>query len=297
MNACPICGNPIPNENNETCSIKCRNTLVSRRSAESRTMEIPAEGIRFHRRVCPECGKIGDRSRNLCGKCARHWGRWSQEHENFLIEHYPNKGSEWCANRLGISVSSVRNKTNKLGLTVTDKRLEAQYKSVSISMTENNPMHDPDVVAKNREYWEAHPVEHEAKIAKLFAGHARIQRDNPTKLELKLFGYLDEFGIDYEPYAIIKPKFIVDVKIGNLIIQADGDYWHGHPRFEPLTERQQAQRKRDKAQDKYLSKCGFSVVRIWECDMSMEAIKNILNEHDVLQSLYSEVYRESKVRS
>src|SRR3990172_1489799 len=131
-------------------------------------------------------------------------------------------------------------------------------------MTENNPIKNEEVVKKVRDYRKAHPEVHERIMIKLLEGHQRIQKDKPTKLEQKLFAVLDSLQVPYEQFYLIKPKFIVDVKIDNLIIQADGDYWHGHPRFEPLTERQAAQQKRDKAQDAYLQKCGYTVIRIWE---------------------------------
>jgi very-short-patch-repair endonuclease len=83
-------------------------------------------------------------------------------------------------------------------------------------------------------------------------------------------------GLDYEHQAIIKDKFVVDFRLGNIILQCDGDYWHGHKRFEPLTERQLKQQKRDAAQDKYLQACGYTVIRVWECDMSLETLQRLL---------------------
>lgn len=140
-------------------------------------------------------------------------------------------------------------------------------------------MKNKEVVEKVNSYYKNHPEVRERTMTKMFEGHRRIQKNKPTKLEKKLFGILDNLNVPYEPFYLIKPKFIVDVKIDNLIIQADGDYWHGHPRLEPFTERQMAQQKRDKAQDIYLHKCGYTVIRIWESELTFEKIVSVLKQH------------------
>jgi len=57
-----------------------------------------------------------------------------------------------------------------------------------------------------------------------------------------------------------------------IVIQFDGDYWHGNPRKYPvLTERQKKQVKRDRAQDAYLISCGYRVIRIWESDLKTDS--------------------------
>ena len=143
-------------------------------------------------------------------------------------------------------------------------------------------MRNPASLAKRMAWDAAHPEATEARFAKVRAGHQRLQRDKPSKLEARLRAMLTEFGVVFEPSAMIKDKFVVDIRIGMLIIQADGDYWHGHPRFEPLTERQLAQQRRDRAQDAYLTTCGYTVVRVWESDMSRDKVATILREYDLI---------------
>jgi very-short-patch-repair endonuclease len=111
---------------------------------------------------------------------------------------------------------------------------------------------------------------------------ARLHRDQPSGYELSIRTALDELGIVYESSFVIKDKFIVDIKIGNLIIEADGDYWHGHPRFEPLSERQLKQQQRDVARNKYLLACGYQLERIWESDFTTDHLKTILHKHNII---------------
>lgn len=278
---CELCGKPIVSKYAKRfCSVACRNTNNSRQN--TKRIDIPSEGIRFHRRECPTCGNVGDRLYNQCSICAnRHV--WTSEETQFLIDHYATNGAAKCAESLGITHQSVLDKVSVLGLTLCDDTYRIiVHGAASDHLTRHNPSHSPESKAKMRRHYEQHPEKHERVMQLLFEGHARIQRSKPTKLELKLFAILDELSIEYEPFCMIKPKFIVDCKIGSLIIQADGDYWHGHPRFTTLTDRQQQQQKRDKAQDKYLQSCGYTIYRIWESDMSKDTVIEILIKHDLI---------------
>lgn len=108
---------------------------------------------------------------------------------------------------------------------------------------------------------------------------AKTLAKNTSKLEEKLWAILTDLGVDYQPQFVVKRTFVVDIKIGSLIIQADGDYWHGHPQFHPLTARQIGQQQKDASQDKYLRTCGFKVERIWESDMTEDVVKAIIEKH------------------
>lgn len=94
--------------------------------------------------------------------------------------------------------------------------------------------------------------------------------------ELKCEKILQNLNIQFIHQKFIKPNFYVDFLIGNIVLQVDGEYWHGHPRFAPLDKRQVAQRKRDAAQEKYLTACGYSVLRVWESDVTEETIIKLL---------------------
>lgn len=78
----------------------------------------------------------------------------------------------------------------------------------------------------------------------------------PTSIELKVYNELKRLGILFEKQKLINNKFIVDAFIPslNLVIEADGDYWHN---IETV-------RRKDKSENAYLTTCGFKVVRIPE---------------------------------
>ncbi len=78
----------------------------------------------------------------------------------------------------------------------------------------------------------------------------------PTSIEFKLYQELKNRGLLFETQKLINGKFIVDAYIPslNLIIEADGNYWHNLERVQ----------KKDKAENAYLKKCGYKLLRLPE---------------------------------
>lgn len=277
------------------CGILCRNTF------NSRNRRWPDGYVRKWK-VCPKCGHGGMRAEPLCYKCGgcRHPGKsyWTPEQVAYIIEHYALEGTDAVAQALEVSPNQVHSKAGKLGLRIAPDLARLSYtqraqkmskasrqrviEGARAHMLKSNPMKRAEVVEKVKAWRRDNPEKTAEILTKLRVSHQRIQRDKPSQLEWLLRDLLMEFGIEYEPSAIIKDKFIVDIRIGTLIIQADGDYWHGHPRFEPLTDRQSAQQRRDRAQDAYLRACGYTVVRIWESDMTRDKVAAILREHHLI---------------
>jgi len=107
---------------------------------------------------------------------------------------------------------------------------------------------------------------------------AQNRKKGPNKLELLGRQILLNEDIIFEEQILIADKISVDVLIPDkkIIIQWDGDYWHGHP--SKLKNgipdlRQQKRMNLDKSQDAYLRKCGFTVLRFWEHEV-IEEMKN-----------------------
>ena len=63
----------------------------------------------------------------------------------------------------------------------------------------------------------------------------------------------------------------------NLVIECDGDYWHGNinnPRFKTLNEKQIKTKEKDKLRTKELQEIGFKVLRLWESDIEKMNIQD-----------------------
>jgi very-short-patch-repair endonuclease len=86
------------------------------------------------------------------------------------------------------------------------------------------------------------------------------QQTHHTSIEKIVYNFLLSQGIIFEEQKIINSKFIVDVYIPefNLVIECDGEYWHSL----------EAVKKRDKAKNAYLTKCGFNLLRLKEAEIN-----------------------------
>jgi very-short-patch-repair endonuclease len=101
-----------------------------------------------------------------------------------------------------------------------------------------------------------------------------------SSIELKIQKLLNILGIFYVPhkYMEIDNAYHCDIYIPtmNLIIECDGDYWHGNTEIfgaDELTDKQKNQKRRDKLRTKQLNAKGYKVMRIWENEINrMEVI-------------------------
>jgi very-short-patch-repair endonuclease len=81
-----------------------------------------------------------------------------------------------------------------------------------------------------------------------------IERGQETSIETIVYQKLKDWGIIYEKHYTVNGRFIVDAFLPDykMIIEVDGEYWHNLDRV----------RKKDKAENAYLTKCGYKVIRI-----------------------------------
>ncbi len=97
---------------------------------------------------------------------------------------------------------------------------------------------------------------------------------------------LDRLDVSYSKQHIINGKFVVDAYYPDqrIVVQFDGDYWHGHPEnFPQPDKRQKTRMKLDRSQDAYMRKCGYTIIRFWETDIN----QNLENCFQRLQSVVS----------
>ena len=92
-----------------------------------------------------------------------------------------------------------------------------------------------------------------------------IKNKIPTSIEKTLYDYLLLKGILFERQKLINDKFYVDAYIPslNLVIEADGNYWHTLDKTI----------KKDKAENAYLKKCGFNLIRLTEDEIKSGSFK------------------------
>ena len=77
-----------------------------------------------------------------------------------------------------------------------------------------------------------------------------------TSIEIKIYSELARLDLIFDKQKLINGRFLVDAYIPslNLVIEADGDYWHSLDWAV----------RNDKRKNAYLRKCGYQVLRIPE---------------------------------
>lgn len=92
---------------------------------------------------------------------------------------------------------------------------------------------------------------------------------NPTGPEIRLGEILKELNVYHFSQKIIKDKiFDYYVPKVNLIIEVDGDYWHGYNKeYSELNEIQKRSVRNDKEKDILAKGLGYDIIRFWEHDI------------------------------
>ena len=102
-----------------------------------------------------------------------------------------------------------------------------------------------------------------------------------SSIELKVQNFLKQLGIEYFIHFCINEiehAYNCDIFVPsmNLIIECDGDYFHGNPSLYPLhdlNKKQKEQRWRDEVRNKELIEKGFNILRLWENEIISMDIK------------------------
>jgi very-short-patch-repair endonuclease len=106
----------------------------------------------------------------------------------------------------------------------------------------------------------------------------QMQRDHlasraPTAPERNLYALLDDVvgEGDWCSQHLVFDKWTVDAAIPNLklVIQADGDYWHGFDSKTHENPMVAKNRLNDRRQALYLAKVGWMLLRLWEHDLKL----------------------------
>jgi very-short-patch-repair endonuclease len=106
------------------------------------------------------------------------------------------------------------------------------------------------------------------------ANQSQQNRKGLNGLEIAGNFILNDIGVEYECQQLLFDKFLVDVVLVDkkIVIQWDGDYWHGHPtklKGGIPDHRQLKRMNLDKSQDAYMRKAGYTVLRFWESDIKL----------------------------
>jgi len=110
----------------------------------------------------------------------------------------------------------------------------------------------------------------ETKAKVMNAIKRQADHKQPTSIERKIYDELKARSILFETQKLIGNKFIVDAYIPslNLVIEADGDYWHSLPRTI----------RNDKYKNICLRDWGYNLLRLTETNINNGIFREQLSE-------------------
>lgn len=87
--------------------------------------------------------------------------------------------------------------------------------------------------------------------------------------------FLDKLGVIYERQFEAKDiKRFYDFKIGNILIEVDGDYWHGKDLvYEDKNRMQKHSEWVDEVKNEWAISHGYLLYRVWESDINNDGAK------------------------
>lgn len=111
--------------------------------------------------------------------------------------------------------------------------------------------------------------------------HKELLRKKETKIETKIKNILIDNEIKFKKNFCIsfdgkKRMFDFYLKEYNLLIEADGDYWHSNPTtFKELNETQKKNKLNDDFKNYIAKELGYNLIRFWEMDINKSEFENV----------------------
>lgn len=126
--------------------------------------------------------------------------------------------------------------------------------------------------------------------AKLFGFKSHFKfnfNDKSTETEIIVANLLKEYNIEFFEQRKIKYNsknfYVVDflIKDTKIIIEANGDYWHGNPKIYPtLNNLQKKWKLEEQKREQNLLSLGYTIFVLWEYDLknNINSCKKIIND-------------------
>lgn len=177
-------------------------------------------------------------------------------------------------------------------------------KEVVNKISENNKKYWQNITDEERKQWSVKSSIREKNRMKKDPVGYRKQKSNAGKASFKslvdnfnkkmnkiekiVYDYLTSINenVEFSPIlASYQYDFIIRGK--RILIEVDGDYWHGNPKFydlngtggkRPLNEIQLHKKERDVEKTKWALSRNFKLIRIWEEEINNGTFKNKLKD-------------------
>jgi len=149
----------------------------------------------------------------------------------------------------------------------------------------------PDRRAKISKALKGRPKTEEHKkimLVQLAKNRKELLKGNPSKLEYTFAEILTGLGIEHiHQYNVDGFEYDFYIPEKNLLLEVDGDYWHGNPNVYDELQLNGMQRKNrglDTLKDIHAKKHGYNLVRIWEKDIRSNRLTVVQKLIDIIRA-------------
>lgn len=102
---------------------------------------------------------------------------------------------------------------------------------------------------------------------RIYAERMAAMGSKPSGIETRVAAWLSERGIQFEQQVKVH-YCLVDFRVGDVLIEVNGCYWHACAQHFPMiTQTQQRRITRDKMLASYCRKRDIALIIIWEHDI------------------------------
>jgi G:T-mismatch repair DNA endonuclease (very short patch repair protein) len=168
-----------------------------------------------------------------------------------------------------------------------------------IKRKENDIKFNRKYVAWNKGKTNIYSKETIEKIRQGVINHMRTGRIKKTGIEVKMDNYLDVSQFNYKYSFILKNRQYDFILFDyNIIIETDGDFWHGNPNFygvgkKYLYENQKMKRIDDKVKNRIAIENGYYILRFWEYDIN-NCFENV---KDIIENKIKEINEKDNIKN
>lgn len=199
----------------------------------------------IHKRICPKCqvNKMQYRSK-LCHSCNLH----KPMAQNIVEKKTATWKKNFSKGKFSMQNSYWKGRSRKEQWTI-EARLKLSKTNKLRALSESQKKHFKRIG---------------------ILSHLAQSFHSPTSIERKVYEALDEMGITFKRQYPIGNIFLVDAYIPNLnlVIEADGDYWHSLPKSII----------KDKSKNTYLQSHGYNLLRLTEKEINEGTFINKIRE-------------------
>lgn len=185
---------------------------------------------------------------------------WTEDETEFLVCNIDELTYEEISFKLGRSVKAVMIRSSRLGLITNGSKWSHKEDEVL-------KQYSRKTIEEIAFMLDRSPKAIKHRLNKL--GITRMQIKD-TSLEQKVEIILKDLGKKYKKQVVLGSEFNfkADFVIGKIVLEAQGDYWHGNPILFPNpNEMQKLAIEKDQLKKSYFEELGYKVFEIWEYDV------------------------------